>query len=79
LEKNRNDGMNIGRCANADPGVQRIGALRKPATRDGDAHKPVVVAADPSTCGFQFDPLGQRKSSSDCDKVNALLLKMGVP
>jgi len=40
---------------------------------------PVVVATDPSTCGFQFDPLGQRKSSSDCDKVKALLSKMGVP
>jgi MFS family permease len=40
---------------------------------------PVVVAADPTTCGFQFDPLGQRKNSSDCDKAKALLAKMGVP
>jgi hypothetical protein len=40
---------------------------------------PVVVAADPRTCGFQFDPLGQRKNSTDCDKVKALLSKMGVP
>jgi len=40
---------------------------------------PVVVAADPRTCGFQFDPVGQRKNSSDCDKVKALLSKMGVP
>jgi MFS family permease len=40
---------------------------------------PVVVAADPHTCGFQFDPLGQRKNSSDCDKVKALLSKMGIP
>jgi MFS family permease len=40
---------------------------------------PVVVAADPAICGFQFDPLGQRKNSSDCDKAKALLSKMGVP
>jgi MFS family permease len=40
---------------------------------------PVVVATDPRTCGFQFDPLGQRKNSSDCDKAKALLSKMGVP
>jgi MFS family permease len=40
---------------------------------------PVVVAADPRTCGFQFDPVGRRKNSSDCDKVKALLSKMGVP
>lgn len=40
---------------------------------------PEVVGADPRTCGFQFDLLGQRKNSSDCDKVRALLSKMGVP
>jgi len=40
---------------------------------------PVVVAADHRTCGFQFDPLGQRRNTSDCDKVKALLSKMGVP
>ena len=40
---------------------------------------PVVVAADRRTCGFQFDPVGQRKNSTDCDKAKALLSKMGVP
>jgi len=40
---------------------------------------PVVVSADPHTCGFQFDPLGQRKNSTDCDKAKALLSKVGVP
>jgi MFS family permease len=40
---------------------------------------PVLVAADPATCGFQFDPVGRRKNSTDCDKVKALLSKMGVP
>jgi MFS family permease len=40
---------------------------------------PVIVAADPGTCGFQFDPVGQRKNVTDCDKAKALLSKMGVP
>jgi MFS family permease len=40
---------------------------------------PVIVAADPGTCGFQFDPVGQRKNVADCDKAKALLSKMGVP
>lgn len=40
---------------------------------------PVIVAADPATCGFQFDPVGRRKNFTDCDKTKALLAKMGVP
>jgi MFS family permease len=40
---------------------------------------PVIIAADPKTCGFQFDPVGQRKNFTDCDKAKALLSKMGVP
>jgi len=40
---------------------------------------PVRVAADPATCGFQFDPVGRRKNFTDCDKAKALLSKMGVP
>ncbi len=40
---------------------------------------PVVVAADSRTCGLQFDLLGQKATSTECDKVKALLSKMGVP
>jgi len=40
---------------------------------------PVVVAADPQTCGFQFDPLGQAKRRTDCDKAKALLSRIGIP
>jgi len=40
---------------------------------------PVMVAADPATCGFQFDPVGRRKNFTDCDKTKALLARMGVP
>jgi len=40
---------------------------------------PVVVVADPQTCGFQFDPLGQAKKRTDCDKAKALLSRIGIP
>jgi MFS family permease len=40
---------------------------------------PVIVAANPHTCGFQFDLLGQKKNTSDCDKAKSLLSKAGVP
>lgn len=39
---------------------------------------PVTVAADPGTCSLQFDPPGQRKNVSDCDRAKALLAKAGV-
>ena len=40
---------------------------------------PVTVMADPSTCTFQFDPVGKAKFDSPCDKVKTLLIKAGVP
>jgi len=32
-----------------------------------------------ATCGFQFDPLGQAKRRTDCDKAKALLSRIGIP
>ncbi|WP_153074142.1 MFS transporter [Paraburkholderia bonniea] len=39
----------------------------------------VVVAADPAQCHVQFDLLGQRKNTSECDQIKAFLAKAGVP
>jgi MFS family permease len=50
-----------------------------PQLEAASAANPVVVEADPRTCGLQFDPLGQKEIFSDCDKAKALLSKMGVP
>jgi MFS family permease len=50
-----------------------------PQLEAASAANPVVVEADPGACGLQFDPLGQKKIFSDCDKAKALLSKMGVP
>jgi hypothetical protein len=38
-----------------------------------------VVNADPTTCSFQFDPVGKKKFTSSCDIATAALAKAGVP
>ena len=40
---------------------------------------PSVVMADPSTCTFQFDPVGKARFDSPCDKVKTFLVKQGLP
>ena len=40
---------------------------------------PITVMADPSTCTFQFDPVGKAKFDSPCDKVKTFLVKQGLP
>src|SRR5262249_41460915 len=50
-----------------------------PELENAAQRNPVVVAADPQTCGFQFDPLGQAKKRTDCDKAKALLSRNGIP
>jgi hypothetical protein len=37
------------------------------------------VLADPSTCTFQFDPVGKARFDSPCDKVKTFLVKQGLP
>lgn len=61
------------------PLFKGLGHYANPQLAKAVCANPVIVASDPRTCGFQFDPLGQRKNSSDCDKAKALLSKMGVP
>lgn len=50
-----------------------------PAIEEAQARAPTVVLADPSTCSFQFDPIGVRKFTSSCDIAAAALAKAGVP
>ena len=40
---------------------------------------PIVVMADPSTCTFQFDPVGKARFDSPCDKVKTFVVKQGLP
>ena len=41
--------------------------------------QPVVVVADPRTCGFQLDLLGRRELASPCDIAKSVLARAGVP
>jgi hypothetical protein len=50
-----------------------------PAIEQAVQTSPVTVAADPSTCHFQFNPTGVAKFTSSCDKATALLAKSSVP
>lgn len=42
------------------------------------ASAPVVVAADPADCSFQFDPVGKAKFNSSCDMAKSYLAKAGI-
>ena len=37
------------------------------------------MVADPTTCSFQFDPVGVRKFTNSCDIATAALTRAGVP
>lgn len=50
-----------------------------PALEAAIARAPVIVSGDARTCAFQFDLLGNRHFSSDCDVAKGLLAKGGVP
>jgi MFS family permease len=50
-----------------------------PAIAEASQSYPAVVNADPTTCSFQFDPVGKKKFTSSCDIATAALAKAGVP
>jgi MFS family permease len=40
---------------------------------------PVTITADPATCKFQFNPVGQSKFTTPCDVAKSALVRAGVP
>ncbi|GAA5067951.1 MFS transporter [Lysobacter panacisoli] len=50
-----------------------------PAIEEARTNSPAVVHADPSTCSFQFDPVGKKVFTNSCDIATAALAKAGVP
>ena len=50
-----------------------------PALEAAASHSPVTVAADPSTCSFQFNPVGTRAYTSSCDLAKSALARGGTP
>lgn len=51
-----------------------------PALSEARQNAPIVVHADPATCSFQFDPVGQtRFDSNTCDVAKSYLANSGLP
>jgi len=61
------------------PGFQMLAEAANPALTAAAARSPVVVAADPAGCSFQFDPIGKAKFVSSCDIAKGSLASAGVP
>src|SRR5688572_9339500 len=50
-----------------------------PAIEHAAATHPVVVKANPSTCSFQFNPVGTTQFTTSCDIAKSALAKGGTP
>ncbi len=50
-----------------------------PAIEEARTSAPVVINADPETCSFQFDPIGNKSFNSSCDIIATALAKSGTP
>ena len=61
------------------PLFKALSHYANPQIDQASRQAPIVVMADPSTCTFQFDPVGKAKFDSPCDKVKTLLVKAGLP
>jgi MFS family permease len=60
------------------PGFQLMTRAANPGLADAMAKAPVVVAADPAECAFQFDPIGKTVYSSSCDIAKSALSNAGI-
>lgn len=49
-----------------------------PALEAAQRNAPVVVVADPATCSFQFNPVGQADFTTSCDIAKSVLAKNAV-
>jgi MFS family permease len=61
------------------PGFKMLTEAVNPALAQASARVPVIVAADPSDCSVQFDPIGKTKFTSSCDIAKSTLAAAGVP
>ena len=61
------------------PLFKALSYYANPQIDTASRQSPIVVMADPSTCTFQFDPVGKARFDSPCDKVKTFLVKQGLP
>jgi MFS family permease len=50
-----------------------------PALETATANSPVTLVGDRASCSFQFDPIGNRKFTSECDRTKRFLIGAGAP
>jgi MFS family permease len=60
------------------PGFHLLASTLNPALAEAVARTPVVVAAPPSDCSVQFDPIGHKSFLSACDIAKSALANAGV-
>ncbi len=60
------------------PLFQALTVAANPDLAAATARSPVTVIADPTTCAFQFDPVGRTTFSSSCDIAKSALAGAGV-
>ena len=60
------------------PIFKGLTAAANPQLAAATASAPVTVVANPSTCSFQFDPVGRQTFSSGCDVAKSSLASAGV-
>ena len=61
------------------PLFKALSYYANPQIDTASRQSPIVVMADPSTCTFQFDPVGKARFDSPCDRVKTFLVKQGLP
>jgi MFS family permease len=61
------------------PLFKALTVAANPALAAASASAPVRVIAVPSTCSFQFDPVGKTAFTSPCDIAKSALASAGVP
>ena len=60
------------------PIFQGITHFANPALEKAQATAPVTVIADPTTCSFQFNPVGTASFTSSCDVVKSFMARNSV-
>ena len=61
------------------PAFQMLTSAANPAMAKAQQNAAVIIAADPGSCSFQFDPIGGNKfEGSGCDIIKSTLAKAGA-
>jgi MFS family permease len=65
-------------CVALFPGFHMLTGAGNPGLASANRTAPVIVAADPADCSFQFDPVGKAQFKTSCDIAKSALAAAGV-